>query len=305
MPTVREILNEARKMQLDSLSAEVWLGFVLGREKSWIFAHGEEMVMVGDEQKFWSGAEEMLGGKPVAQLTGSKEFYGLDFWVTDQVLVPRPESELIVDLVKDFVMGREAAAATTIAARRGRGNDNSDTSRISESRGGRVTVVDVGTGSGCILLAILSVLPEARGIGVEISATALEVAKENTRRLGFSKRVELIQGNLLEPVDEAVEVIVANLPYIGRERFNFVAENVARHEPEVALYGGSDGLDLYREMFAQLVGKSWRPAFLAGEFGFGQEEVMRGVLQEYFFDRHFEIIDDLAGIPRVFVVNFD
>jgi release factor glutamine methyltransferase len=109
---------------------------------------------------------------------------------------------------------------------------------------------------------------------------------------------------LLEPLIHPVQIIVANLPYIGRERFNFVADNVARFEPEMALYGGADGLDLYRQMFEQLMEKDWRVDLLVGEFGFGQEEEMTRLLEFYFDGYDYRVIPDLAGIPRVFVVEF-
>lgn len=279
MPTIAQILAEARRRGLrDVLAVELWLGYLLNMDKTALFSRSEEEVSTEIELHFWQGIEQIMEGKPVGQLIGTREFYGLDFFVDENVLIPRPESEMLVDLAKNFIQ------------------KNLD--------GKELKVADIGTGSGCILLALLKTCPQLRGIGVEVSEKALMVARENAEKLQLSERVTFLQGNLLEPLIEPCQIILANLPYIGRKRFNFVAENVAKFEPEVALFGGDDGLDLYREMFAQLQAKPWKPDLLAGEFGFGQEETMRGVLAENFAEDSFEIIPDLAGIPRVFVVNF-
>jgi release factor glutamine methyltransferase len=279
MPTIGEILRENKQKGLiEPLSAELWLGYLLGLSKEAIFTRSEEDLPDIQTEKFWQGVEEIRQGKPVEQLIGYKEFYGMSFMVNDNVLIPRPESEMLVDLAKDFIQ--------------------------ENLTGQEVRVVDVGTGSGCILLALLKTCLDAQGVGIEISPEALVVARGNAQALGVEERVELLQGNLLEPVERECQIILANLPYIGREKFNFVADNVAKYEPEVALFGGPDGLDLYRQMFEQLNQKKWRPRLMAGEFGFGQEEAMRDVLTKYFSDQNFQIIPDLAGIPRVFVINF-
>lgn len=279
MPTIAEILAENKQRKLiDPLAAELWLGFLLGMHKEKLFT--EAKLEVKDElvEQFWAGVNQIREGRPVEQLIGYKEFYGLPFVVNEHVLIPRPESEMLVDLAKQFIQQK--------------------------MNGREVRVADIGTGSGAILLALLKVCPEVKGIGVEISAEALQVAEKNAEALDLVNRVELFEGNLLEPIESECQIIMANLPYIGTEKFNFVADNVARYEPEVALFGGSDGLDLYREMFDQLKQKSWRPRLMAGEFGFGQEEAMTRLLEQYFAAEKFAIIPDLAGIPRVFVINF-
>lgn len=279
MPTIAQILAEARRRGLrDVLAGELWLGYLLNMNKTALFSRSKQEVSAEMELRFWQGLEQIMEGRPVGQLIGTREFYGLDFLVDENVLIPRPESEMLVDLARNFIQ-------KNLAER-------------------EVRVADIGTGSGCILLALLKTCSEVTGIGVEVSEEALVVARKNAEKLQLSERVNFLQGNLLDPLAEPCEIILANLPYIGRERFNFVAENVAKFEPEVALFGGADGLDLYREMFGQLKAKSWKPRLLAGEFGFGQEETMRGVLAENFSEDSFEIIPDLAGIPRVFVVNF-
>ncbi len=279
MAKIKQNLERIQELGLqDQLAAEVWLAFLLEKDRAFLFAHPDIELSTKVEQRFLQGVQEMASGKPLSQLTGLKEFYGIEFRVNEKVLIPRPESELLVDLVREFLN--------------------------THSYGGKLLLADIGTGSGCILLSILKSLGYGKGIGVEISADALEVARENSEQLGLSDRVTWLQGSLLQPLEVPAQIIVANLPYIGRERFNFVAENVARFEPEVALYGGDDGLDLYRQLFTQIIEKSWRPDFLAGEFGFGQQEEMEETLEQYFYQYQWKVIPDLAGIPRVFVVEF-
>ncbi len=279
MIKVEQLLGQVKEIGLtDRLAAEVWLAELLEKDRAFLFAYPGHRVSPAITEKFLTGVQEMAAGKPLAQLTGHKEFYGLDFRVNGDVLIPRPESELLVELVKEYLDGH--------------------------GYGGRLVVADVGTGSGCILLAILKTLGFGRGIGLEISGKALEVARKNAENLGLADKVTWLESDLLSGLTEPVQVMVANLPYIGKDRFHFIAENVAKHEPEVALYGGSDGLELYRKMFAQLKKKHWKPDFLAGEFGFGQQEEMEKILKKYFRGHDYRVIPDLAGIPRVFVVEF-
>ena len=262
----------------DKLAAEVWLAHLIKRDRAFLFANPQHGLDKKTEQEFLSGVQALIEGKPLSQLTGIKEFYGLEFQVTEDVLIPRPESELLVDLVVDFLK--------------------------SHSYGGKLNIADIGTGSGCILLAVLKTLGFGQGFGVEISERALVVAQKNADRLHLRERVTWSKGGLLEPLPENVDIIMANLPYIGREKFNFIAANVARYEPEEALFGGSDGLDLYREMFRQLQQKKWRPDLLVGEFGFGQQQEMEKILADNFAEAEFQVREDLAGIPRVFVVKW-
>jgi release factor glutamine methyltransferase len=276
---IKENLNLAKEMGLsDRLAAEVWLAHLIVKDRAFIFANEDLELDTKTVQQFLEGVQEMAAGRPLSQLTGYKEFYGLDFLVNEKVLIPRPESELLVDLVRQFLN--------------------------THSYGGKLLIADIGTGSGCILLAILKSLGFGKGIGVEISGEALKVAKENAVRLGLLEQVTWLEGDLLDSLDQPVNIMVANLPYIGRKTFHYIADNVARYEPEVALYGGDDGLDLYRKLFEQINGKSWQPDFLAGEFGFGQQEAMEKLLEQYFGSQKWKVIPDLAGIPRVFVVEF-
>lgn len=275
---IAELINQAKArvgVNGDILAVEVWLAHVIGKSSEFLFINndfevGEELV-----EKFFLGVENLLRGKPLAQLVGYREFYGLRFLVDDKVLIPRPESELIVDLAKQFIENKKFA---------------------------NPRVIDVGTGSGCILLALKNVCPQVLATGIDISQEALKIAELNSKELGLP--ANFYQCDLIEKVNDSFDIMITNLPYIGTERFNFVAHDVAEFEPAVALFGGNDGLVLYRKLFEQLNLKSWKPSFLAGEFGFGQSDLMEEILASYFPGKKWKIIPDLAGIPRVFVIEF-
>lgn len=259
----------------DFLAIEVLLAEVIGKTKEFLFINNDLEVSDELSKKFLVGVKNLQRGKPLAQLIGYKEFYGLKFIINDNVLIPRPESELIVDLAKEFIVNNKLI---------------------------NPRVIDIGTGSGCILLALKSIVPGISAYGVDVSSDALKIAKLNSEKLSLSAQFH--QSDLMEAVEESFDIILTNLPYIGTERFNFVAHDVAEFEPSVALFGGNDGLVLYRRLFEQLNSKAWKPSFLAGEFGFGQSDLMAEILESYFSGRKWQIIPDLAGIPRVFVVEF-
>ncbi len=276
--TIEENLDFAKQKGLNNIDSWALMKFVTGMEDSKLFLSNDRELTLEQRDFFIENVENLLNGKPLAYITGKKEFYNLEFFVNNNVLIPRPESELIVDMVLEFV----------------KKNGLKD-----------VIIADIGTGSGCILLAIIKNLKESNGIGIDISKKALEVANSNAENLGIGKQITLLNCDLLDSFNDKVDIIVANLPYIGKVRFNFVAGNVLNNEPEIALFGGDDGLDLYRKLFQQINQKTWKPKIMFGEFGFGQEELMLDLLRQYFKEYHFEIINDLAGIPRIFIVKFN
>lgn len=240
---------------------------------------GEKEVNISDEEllKFNGLISDFLKGKPLAQLLGFKEFYGLKFEVNENVLIPRPETELLVDLGIKW---------------------------LNENRMKNARILDVGCGSGNIVISMCHQLKDIQGIGVDISKDALNIAKRNAVLNEVDERIEFKESNLLTTISGKFDVVFANLPYIGVDRFNFVAKDVARFEPEIALYGGSDGLDLYRKLFKQILELDSLPGLFLGEFGFGQEELMQELLKSNFVNFDFEILNDLANIPRVFKVEF-
>ena len=271
----------------ERLAAELLAGHVLGKSKEWVFAHPEYEFSTEQVERLahlWYRFEK---GESVAYLIGEKEFFGLKFKVDSRVLVPRPETEHLVEAILSLVKN------------------------IPEPR-----ILDVGTGCGAIALALAHTLPQAHVFASDVSSEAIEVARENAERLWLSERVSFFVSDLLEslPREELrPDVIVANLPYIGTEKFHFVEKSVNEFEPHVALFGGSDGLDLYRRLFEQIScssggevgGKGWRPQWILGEFGSLQKETLEQELARYFSDPavQIEFHTDLAGLDRFFIVG--
>lgn len=257
------------------LASDVLLAFFLGCSKESLLARSQESVSVDIEQSFLSAIADVSRGKPVAYITHEKEFYGLSLYVDERVLIPRPETELLVESVLE-TCGRVSASV----------------------------IADIGTGSGCISLALAHHLPQARFLAVDISPDALEVTQKNVQRYENVKdRIEIVNSDLLtQIIDRKIDIVVANLPYIGEEKFRFVDKNVEEYEPKLALFAGFDGLQLYKKMFQQIKKMKNPPKYIFGEFGFGQSDELLLLLNS-FFDQKPQIFSDLAGIPRIFRIQ--
>lgn len=271
--TVAQILQEVK--QFDSLAGEVLLAHVLGTTKEDLFAHPQRPVTRRNSAVFAQLYRRLKAGEPLAYLTGTKEFYGLEFHVNPSVLIPRPETELLVDKILDFAAGEQ-----------------------------RLKVLDVGTGSGAIAVSLAKNLLQARLVATDVSPKALEVARRNAEKHGVGDRVTFVEADLLAGMNGPFDVVVANLPYIGEEQFRFVSREAQEYEPHVALFGGPNGLALYKRLFAQLSAADWRPRLFLGEFGFLQGEEMRNLLNTFFEQEEWRIEKDYASIERVFVIPF-
>ncbi len=248
---------------------EVFLASLLGSSRLDLIARGEEEVPVdklSDLQKGWIRLQD---GVPVAYLTHQKEFYGLSFYVDERVLVPRPETEQLVDLVLKHA---------------------------------KVGVLELGTGSGAIACSVKHRRPELKVVATDVSPEALEVASKNCVQLGVD--VNLVESNLLEKVPGGGEdVLVANLPYIGTVDHAFLAENVEKHEPKLALDGGEDGLRLYARLFDEIKEQGRTFAYIFGEIGFSQGLAIRGLCAEKLPGYRFTLLQDLQGLDRHFVLE--
>lgn len=270
--TIKEILQQADHP--DRLAVEVLLARTMGVGREQLFARPEQVVQEGLVTRFATDFGRLQRGEPLAYICGEKEFYGLSLVVNSSVLIPRPETEMLVDKVIDLV-GDQA-----------------------------FRILDVGTGSGAIAIAVAHSLARARVVATDVSAEALEVARANVERHGLAERVDLIESDLLSQIEGPFDVVVANLPYIGEERFRFVSKETEDFEPHVALFGGDDGLRLYEALFSQLKNGSWRPRMLMGEFGFAQAEEMKKLLDKFFEHEDWRIDKDYASIDRIFMVSF-
>ncbi len=254
-----------------AIEAEVLLRHALDMDRARFFMSLEEEPSPGQEQLLQRLTARRLEGEPLAYITGRREFYGLEFLVSPHVLVPRQETELLVD------MALEAARA------RGQG---------------RLLVADVGTGSGCIAIAIARSLPQAIVYATDISPEALAVSDSNRRRHGVEGRVRLLQGDLLCPLPEAVDIIVSNPPYIPAALLPQLAPEV-RREPRLALDGGPDGLGAISRLLEQVPARL-RPGGVACiELSPEQAEAAGGMAARALPSARVSVHNDLLGLARV------
>ena len=257
-----------------SVEAELLLGHVLGMTKTRLYAEPERILTSPETEYLCRLVQRRLNREPAAYVLEHCAFYGIDFYVDSHTLIPRPETELLVEETVELARG--------IA-----------------HRGEQITIADIGTGCGAIAISLALTLPQARIYAVDISASALKVAEMNCRRHGVDSRVELLQGDLLEPLPQPVDVLVANLPYIRSCEFKDLSPEIIDYEPRMALAGGEDGLDKIRLMLEQAPGKVNRGGCLLTEIGQGQGEAATSLVKRYFPHASVELIPDLGGIERV------
>jgi len=253
------------------LTAEVLLVHVLGLSRAQMLARLERDLGEAERARFEALVRRAAAGEPLAYLTGQREFFGLDFEVTPDVLVPRPETELLVE-----------RALAMLGA-------------------GSVHVVDVGTGSGIIAVTVAARRPLAHVTALDVSPAALTVARRNAERLGVAERVRFRQQDLLDPAPEAADLICANLPYIPAA--DLATLDVSRHEPRLALDGGPDGLDLIRRLVAQAVTVLAAQGGVLLEIEARQGPAVETLCASAFPGASIEIVRDLAGLDRVVQVR--
>ena len=256
------------------LDARVLVGHVLGIDPSMLFARSDMEIDDDQYNRIEAFAQRRLAREPVARIVGSREFWSMNFDVTPDVLDPRADTETLVSAI--------------VALR--------------PSFPGPVRILDLGTGTGCILLAILSAWPEASGVGVDISPQAVDVAANNATRLGFANRATFRTGSWCEGLTETFDIVVSNPPYISTDDFLRLQPDVKNFDPPTALKGGADGLDAYRVLLpaARKVLKSGGKIGL--EFGSGQEKAVTKLALENGFGNAAEY-RDLAGIVRCVVAG--
>ncbi|MCS6843627.1 MAG: peptide chain release factor N(5)-glutamine methyltransferase [Caldilineales bacterium] len=266
------------------LDAEVLLGHVLGMTRAQLYAHADRRLSEEERRRFEALVGRRCLHEPVAYLVGRKAFYGLDLLVTPHVLIPRPETELLVDLALDTLAHRSRSAS---------GNGAQP----------QATLADVGTGSGAVALAVAANNPHVQILATDISAAALEVAQENARRLGLEDRVRFLRGHLLEPLPQPVDLIVANLPYVAESEWPSLAPDIANYEPALALAGGPDGLSLIRDLLAQAPRYLLPGGSLFLEIGSGQGAAVARLASAAFPSAYVEVLTDYAYHDRVVAVR--
>jgi len=264
-----------------TLAAELLLLHTLGRDRTWLYAHPEELVSEGDAQRFQALLTRRASGEPTQHLTGKQEFWGLEFEVTPDVLIPRPETEHVIEVALDRLAVREIRAGRKPAL-----------------TGEGLQIIDVGTGSGCIAIALAKELPGARILATDISQAALAVARRNAARHSVEDRMMFLEFSLLTQPAGKYGLIVSNPPYIGHKEKETLMREVRDHEPELALYGGEEGYELYADLIAQAARHLVHGGLLVLELGHNSLPAVRPLLDLPNWTS-VGVTNDLAGIPRV------
>ena len=256
------------------VEAELLLSHVLGMSTTQLYTEPERSLTSAETEHLWRLVRRRLDHEPTAYILGRCEFYGIDFYIDCHTFIPRPETELLVEKAIELAYGVFHP-------------------------GKQITIADVGTGCGAIAISLALALPQAKIYATDISVSALQVAEINCQRHGVDSRVEFLQGNLLEPLPQPVDMIVANLPYIKDCEFKDLSPEIIDFEPMTALGGGKDGLDKIQQMLEQMPGKLNYGACFLLEIGQGQGEMATSLISSYFPQASIELISDLGGIPRV------
>ena len=269
--TAGEALHTARARLVAATShprrdAEVLLARVLACDQVALLTHPERVLSSLECDQFESLVQRRLACEPMQYILGEQEFFGLLFRVTPDVLIPRPETEHLVEAVL----------------------------RLDE----KTDILDVGTGSGAIAIALAHALPRSRLTAVDNSLAALDVARRNALRHGVAERVTLLQSDLLASVEGQFDVVVSNPPYIATAEV--LEPQVDRYEPHAALYSGPTGLEIYKRLIPQARAHLKPGGWLLLEMGFGQSTALQGLLGDW---RNVSVIADLQGIPRIVQAN--
>ncbi len=287
-----------------SLAAELLLMHALGQDRAWLYAHPEHELDAAAREQYFSLIAERASGIPTQHLTGHQEFWGLEFEITPDVLIPRPETEHVIEVAIE----RLGVAVDSGSPRRNE----------------EFLIADIGTGSGCIAIALAHELPNARINATDISSAALEVARRNAARHGVTERIDFVECNLadflfhgtpLPPIrgeritghpspplrasgPRSFDLIASNPPYIGRKEASTLAREVREHEPELALFGGETGTEIYAPLVAQAALLLKPGGILVLELGYNSAEHVSRLLggPEW---AGVSISCDLAGILRV------
>lgn len=266
------------------IEAEVLLAHALGLTRGAVYARLRDHLAPEPRAAFESLLERRLAHEPLAYLTGHREFYGLDLLCTPAALIPRHETELVVELALDWLRREQGTRSP---------------------RQGRVPplLVDVGTGNGAIALSLAVHAPELRIVAIDTWRPALELARRNARAHGVEARIAFVQASLLDALRGPFDLILANLPYVPTAEYNELPPEIREHEPESAFHAGSRGTELIESLLAQAPALLRPGGLLLAEHGWDQGERLRAAARASFPAARIETRQDLAGLDRVLVVE--
>jgi release factor glutamine methyltransferase len=276
--TIHDILNESTKaleaadIPSARLDAEVLLSFCLGCDRLEFYKNPVMTISETQLTAFRNIIARRLQWEPVAYITGRKEFWSFTLEVNSSALIPRPDTEIIIEEALDVYRN-----FTSLPVR----------------------ILDIGTGSGAIAIALAKEIPGAKVVATDISIAALNLAQKNAATLGLKEKIDFRQGNLFEPVDGFFNIIVSNPPYIAASDYEDLPACVKAFEPREALFAGESGLEFYEKLIYQADGYLQKNGWLLLEIGAKQEAGIRGIIEGSGFYDRIEMRKDYAGLPRV------
>jgi release factor glutamine methyltransferase len=282
-PTISETLKEASEylraasIANDLLDAQTLLAEALGKDRAYLIINFKQQLTEDVLLRFWAMIRRRAAGEPLQYITGHQAFFGLDFEVTPDVLIPRPETELIVE----------------------------ETVRLVQQNGiAHPVIFDVGAGSGCIAVALARELSAARVIASDLSLAALRVARRNAARYGLENQVVFIASDLLDAFAEEsyADFILSNPPYVSEEEMPTLQREVRDWEPRLALTDSNDGLSLYRRLLKDTPSRLKSGGHLICEMGYTQSEKITAMVDRAVWAEP-RLLDDLQGIPRTIVLR--
>jgi release factor glutamine methyltransferase len=297
------LLLRSARVPSDTLAAELLLIHATGKDRTWLYTHPEESLAPEIAANYFALLRRRAQGEPTQHLTGKQEFWGMEFEVTPDVLIPRPETEHLIEVALDRLAVRELRAG-----------------RQRRLTGEGLRILDIGTGSGCIAIALAKDLSGAEIFATDISAAALNIAKRNATRLSLADRIHFFESDLLTGIPgESVQqfappvgdqspvisnqsslfdLIVSNPPYIGRREAPSLAVEVRDHEPHAALFGGEEGYEIYGPLILQAAAHLKQGGLLVLELGHDSLPAVQPLFDAPTWT-NVGVTNDLAGMPRV------
>ncbi len=284
--TIAEAINNAaatlaqQGIQHSRLDAELLLRQVLKKDRAWLIAHFQDLLDGENHRLFEDGINRRSRREPLQYITGEQEFWGLPFSVTPDVLIPRPETELLIE------------TALGVAGNKGEPS----------------TIIDLGTGSGCLAVSLAREMPAARVFATDISPNAANVARENARTHGVSDRIRFLEGDLFEPLEELdllsqVDIIVSNPPYVRSDELPTLMPEVRAYEPSTALVAGPQGTEVHNRIIEDAPAFLKKGGALIMEMGMGQTASLMKIVEQSGAYGTPQVLKDLAGIDRVIVAK--
>jgi release factor glutamine methyltransferase len=278
----------AASVPSSALAAELLVLHILGHDRTWLYTHSDEEIAPADAEQYFALIARRGAGEPTQYILGRQEFWGLEFEVTPAVLIPRPETEHLIEVALE----RLGFARKT----------------------DKLRIADVGTGSGCIAITLAKEFPNAQILGTDISSAALEVAKRNANHHSVADRIHFSETDLLgldfHPLpltthySRFFDLIASNPPYIANSDAATLQREIREHEPEIALFGGPTGVEIYARLIEQAESQLAPGGVLVLELGYGAAERVREMIDKRRAWTNITITNDLAGIPRVLAAVF-